>query len=223
MFPLLIENKKFDLRSYLMVSSTKPYIVFFNPGYIRRSLAAYKPQSTNNDDVLTNYHVQMNREDFKPEDAMWQFSRMINYLKEQGLCELCGDIEIRLAKIARLVFDAGREYYVRHPGSFQIVGLDFMMDSNLRPMFIEGNVSPGLGSHNLSWKKNLMDDLILLMYQTSTEIAETPEKFDMRIGERRYGKNGNYWELLLHEKMEQCDESFKFNPCVELKPNSNGW
>ena len=30
--PLLVESRKFDMRAYLFIASTKPYIVFFNPG-----------------------------------------------------------------------------------------------------------------------------------------------------------------------------------------------
>ena len=62
--PLLIKNKKFDMRVYILVANTQPYIVFFNPGYIRRSLAEYKPSSTEKNDVLTNYHVQVTRSKF---------------------------------------------------------------------------------------------------------------------------------------------------------------
>lgn len=215
--PLLVQGSKFDMRVYLYVASTSPYIVFFNPGYIRRSLADYKPKSTKKDDVLTNYHVQMNREDFDPSKAMWSFKDFIQYLKDTELCVACGDIEISLAKISRLVFDSGREYYKRHAGSFQIVGLDFMMDEYLNVMFIEGNVSPGMGSHKLKWKSNLMDDLILMMYKTTTLIHETPDKFDLRIGDRIFGNNGNYWELVVNEKLEQCNKKYRFNPCKELK------
>mmetsp|Transcript_5921 Transcript_5921/g.7174 ORF Transcript_5921/g.7174 Transcript_5921/m.7174 type:complete len:495 (+) Transcript_5921:162-1646(+) len=214
--PLLLKQRKFDMRAYLFVASTNPYVVYFNPGYIRRSLAMYKPTSTEKDDVLTNYHVQMNRDDFKPEDAMWSFPQFIEYLQEEGLCEACGDIEIQLAKISRLVFDAGKEYYKRFPGSFQIVGLDFMMDKYLNVYFIEGNVSPGLGSHKLSWKSKLMDDLVGMMYQQTTLIHERPDEFDMRIGERVFGPNGNYWELVVHERHESCNKKYKFNPCTEL-------
>lgn len=220
---MLLENKKFDMRCYLFVASTKPYVVFFNPGYVRRSLADYKPKSTEKNDVLTNYHVQMTRSDFSPSNAMWEFPKLIEYLRSKGLCNACGDIEIRLAKIARLVFDSGRQYYVRHPGSFQIVGLDFMMDENLRPMFIEGNVSPGLGAHELKWKKDLMDDLVTLMYQTTTQIAERPDEFKLMIGDRLYGPRGNYWELVVHEQHEQCDKKYALDPCKDLKPNPRGW
>jgi len=215
--PLLLINRKFDMRAYLFVASTKPYIVYFNPGYIRRSLAEYKPKSTEKNDVLTNYHVQMNREDFSPDNAMWNFPKFIEYLRENKLCEACGDIEIQLAKISKLVFDSGRSYYKRWSGSFQIVGLDFMMDAYLNVQFIEGNVSPGIGNHGLKWKRELMDDLVTMMYEQTILIAERPSEFDLRIGERVYGKHNNYWELVVNEHHEKCNKSVKFNPCEELK------
>ena len=129
---MLIKNKKFDMRVYILVANTQPYIVFFNPGYVRRSLAEYKPTSTEKNDVLTNYHIQVTRADFDAAEALWSFNQFVDYMKAEKMCKACGDVEIQLTKIARLVFDAGREYYVRHPGSFQIVGLDFMMDANFK-------------------------------------------------------------------------------------------
>ena len=215
--PLLVINRKFDMRVYIFVASTKPYVVYFNPGYIRRSLAEYKPKSTEKNDVLTNYHVQMTREDFTPDDAMWPFSKFVQYLKENDKCEACGDVEIQLSKIARLVFDAGRSYFKRWSGSFQLVGLDFMMDQYLNVNFIEGNVSPGLGNHGLKWKRELMDDLILLMYEQTVLIHERPQEYDLRIGERVYGKYSNYWEVIVNEQHEKCNKQAKFDPCKELK------
>jgi len=216
--PLLLNNRKFDMRAYLFVASTKPYVVFANPGYVRRSLAEYKPTSTEKNDVLTNYHVQMERSDFKPSDAMWAFPQFISYLRDNGLCQACGDIEIQLFKISRLVFDAGRSYYKRWSGSFQLVGLDFMMDSFLNLMFIEGNVSPGIGNHGLKWKRELMDDLVTMMYEQTILIHERPAEFDLHIGERVYGKHNNYWEMIINEHHEKCNNDNKFNPCAELKP-----
>mmetsp|Transcript_18959 Transcript_18959/g.37230 ORF Transcript_18959/g.37230 Transcript_18959/m.37230 type:complete len:610 (-) Transcript_18959:325-2154(-) len=216
--PLLLDNRKFDMRMYLFVASTKPYIVFANPGYIRRSLAVYKPTSTEKNDVLTNYHVQMERSDFKPGDAMWDFPQFIEYLRTNDQCKACGDIEIQLFKIGRLVFDSGRSYYKRWSGSFQLVGLDFMMDAYLNVMFIEGNVSPGIGNHGLAWKRKKMLDLVTLMYEQTMMIHERPSEFNLRIGDRVYGPNDNYFELIINEHYEKCNADAKFNPCEELKP-----
>jgi hypothetical protein len=92
-----------------------------------------------------------------------------------------------------------------------------MMDSYLNVMFIEGNVSPGIGNHGLKWKRELMDDLVTLMYEQTILIHERPSEYDLRIGERVYGKHGNYWELVVNEQHEKCNKQVKFNPCEELK------
>ena len=36
--PLLVENRKFDLRVYMIVQCMKPYLVLYHPGYVRMSL-----------------------------------------------------------------------------------------------------------------------------------------------------------------------------------------
>ena len=44
----------------------------------------------------------------------------------------------KLRSIARLVFDASKSRLVRHNGTFQMVGLDIMLDSHFNPHLIEG-------------------------------------------------------------------------------------
>ena len=57
--PILIENKKFDIRCYLMVASTKPYLALYHPGFVRRSLFNYSITDSEQDDYihLTNVEV----------------------------------------------------------------------------------------------------------------------------------------------------------------------
>ena len=90
-------------------------------------------------------------------------------------------------------------------------------------MFIEGNVSPGLGSHNLKWKTNLMDDLITIMYEQVMTLHERPDEFTLTPGDRIYGAKDNYWQLLVHEQLEQCDKKFLFDPCKELGKPWKPW
>jgi hypothetical protein len=49
--PLLINGKKFDLRMFMFISSTKPYLVMFKRGYARLSMEDY---STKNFDFENN-------------------------------------------------------------------------------------------------------------------------------------------------------------------------
>ena len=39
--PLLVHGRKVDLRAYLLVASTDPYIVLFRPGYVRLAMDQY--------------------------------------------------------------------------------------------------------------------------------------------------------------------------------------
>ena len=39
--PLLINGKKFDIRCFMLIVSTKPFLVLTNPGYVRVSLEDY--------------------------------------------------------------------------------------------------------------------------------------------------------------------------------------
>lgn len=52
--PALFKGNKFDLRVYMLISSTDPFRVFYHDGFLRVSLQAYDKNSTNLDVHLTN-------------------------------------------------------------------------------------------------------------------------------------------------------------------------
>ena len=52
--PLLLDGKKFDVRSYLLIACTMPYMVFFGHGYARLTLSLYDPHSSDLGGHLTN-------------------------------------------------------------------------------------------------------------------------------------------------------------------------
>jgi len=47
--PLLLEGKKFDLRVYMLVANTAPFVVLYRKGYVRLCIGEYRTDS----DVMT--------------------------------------------------------------------------------------------------------------------------------------------------------------------------
>lgn len=52
--PLLLGGKKFDVRSYLLIACTAPFMVFFRHGYARLTCNMYDPRSSDLSTHLTN-------------------------------------------------------------------------------------------------------------------------------------------------------------------------
>ncbi|XP_055117589.1 inactive polyglycylase TTLL10 isoform X4 [Symphalangus syndactylus] len=52
--PLLLDGRKFDVRSYLLIACTTPYMIFFGHGYARLTLSLYDPHSSDLSGHLTN-------------------------------------------------------------------------------------------------------------------------------------------------------------------------
>uniref|UniRef100_A0A8C3ICU0 Tubulin tyrosine ligase like 10 n=1 Tax=Chrysemys picta bellii TaxID=8478 RepID=A0A8C3ICU0_CHRPI len=52
--PLLLEGKKFDVRSYLLIACTVPYVLFFGHGYVRLTCTHYNATSDDLTAHLTN-------------------------------------------------------------------------------------------------------------------------------------------------------------------------
>lgn len=57
--PLLIDERKFDIRAYMVISCMKPYLVLYNPGYVRVSLNPYSTENFEQNKVthLTNNSI----------------------------------------------------------------------------------------------------------------------------------------------------------------------
>ena len=52
--PLLLDSRKFDIRAYMLIASTVPYLVCYHPGYCRLCLYSYNQSSHNLIGHLTN-------------------------------------------------------------------------------------------------------------------------------------------------------------------------
>ena len=78
---LLLEGCKFDIRAFILIANTQPYMLFHHDGYLRVSLKAYDPKGTI-DAHLSNTHIQIENPDFSPEKHYWFYDRLQAYLDQ---------------------------------------------------------------------------------------------------------------------------------------------
>ena len=54
MNPLLLDGRKFDVRAYMLVASTTPYLILYHKGYVRLSCHKYNESDLSMSTHLTN-------------------------------------------------------------------------------------------------------------------------------------------------------------------------
>lgn len=80
--PLLLKNRKFDIRAYILIAETSPYyLLFYHEGYLRVSVKEFDMHG-GRDVHLTNSHVQTTVQGFSLHDHFWSFQDLQEYLNE---------------------------------------------------------------------------------------------------------------------------------------------
>lgn len=80
--PLLLEQRKFDIRAYLLIVSAHPYLVFCHHGYVRLSCLPYQCDSDELGVHLTNQYVQKKQPHFKDTETIWSMEQLQYYFDQ---------------------------------------------------------------------------------------------------------------------------------------------
>ncbi|XP_070207310.1 protein polyglycylase TTLL10-like [Littorina saxatilis] len=151
--PLLLEGRKFDIRAYMLVASTAPYLVLFHHGYIRLSCLKYNDNDTNLTTHLTNQFVQKKDPTYKDvkEDTTWTMAKFNDYInkhcaEEKGLEEdwTYNTLTKHMQRIMLHCFNSVKHKLQCKLGYFDLYGLDFMVDTDMKVWLIEINANPAL-------------------------------------------------------------------------------
>uniref|UniRef100_A0A7S3I8V1 Uncharacterized protein n=1 Tax=Fabrea salina TaxID=342563 RepID=A0A7S3I8V1_9CILI len=178
--PMLIHNRKFDFRTYLVIANMDPLIVLYHDGFIRMSMSEYDPHSGDRSTHLTNLKVAQKTMDTRNltkseqemllKDQSWSYTHLHNYLMNLGLVgEDWLDTYLR-KKLKENMFHIVRmnlDKLMKHPQVFELFGLDFLLDTDLNLWYIEANLTPsisGTSDEKRELNTKLITDLIDLEY-----------------------------------------------------------
>ncbi|KAM9299350.1 inactive polyglycylase TTLL10 [Gastrophryne carolinensis] len=151
--PLLLEGKKFDIRSYLLIASTVPYFVFFRHGYVRLTCNPYDPKSDDLTGHLTNQYMQKKNPLYSEmkEETVWGMKRFNSYVNEKfaGAKGLPHDWVLnvftkRMQQIMIHCFLSVKSKLDCRRGYFDLIGCDFLIDDNFKVWLLEMNCNPAL-------------------------------------------------------------------------------
>ncbi|KAK0065133.1 protein polyglycylase TTLL10 [Biomphalaria pfeifferi] len=151
--PLLIDGRKFDIRAYMFIASTVPFLVLFHKGYVRLSCQKYSQDDPNLTTHLTNQFVQKKDPSYKDnkEDTAWTMDKLNEYVNENIAKErniekdwVFGGLTKQMQRITLHCFNSVKHKLQCKIGYFDLYGMDFMVDADLKVWLIEINANPAL-------------------------------------------------------------------------------
>ena len=148
--PMIIQKKKFDIRQWVLISSSDPLTIWiYKRSYLRFTLEDYTDEEIFNPYVhLTNNSISKTSRKFNNSEikgCMWSSQQFQEYLiqeNENGEDLWMTQIYPTIKKIVKnsllAVGNLGRKK------SFELLGYDFMIDERMNPWLLEINSSPAM-------------------------------------------------------------------------------
>ena len=163
--PHIIDDKKYDLRIYVLVTSFNPLTIYiYEDGLVRFATVKYNldPENFDNKFIhLTNYSINKKNEDYiqnkaKGDDntntSKWSLKTLEKVFIHSGkdwkkVKEAIHDVIIKeLITVEPPIMSGYKENDKNAECCFELYGFDIMLDSDLKPWLLEVNISPSFSS-----------------------------------------------------------------------------
>ncbi|NWR52980.1 TTLL5 polyglutamylase, partial [Regulus satrapa] len=226
--PLLIDDFKFDVRLYVLVTSYDPLVVYlYEEGLARFATVRYDQASKNIRNQfmhLTNYSVNKKSGDYvscddpEVEDYgnKWSMSAMLRYLKQEGrdtaaLMASVEDLIIKTLVSAELSIASACKSFLSHRGScFELYGFDVLIDDTLKPWLLEVNLSPSLACDaplDLKIKASMLSDMFTLVGFVCQDPGQRSSRSVYQSSES--ARRNPYQKLQRTRPLSACDGEVK--------------
>jgi tubulin monoglycylase TTLL3/8 len=173
--PLLIENKKFDIRQWALISQWNPLAVwFYLDCYLRFTLRDYDPVKLRDRLAhLTNNSIAKKGKEFPgvKDDTMMLSSDFDIYLKEK-MGRNFQEVQNQMKKIVYWTLSCCQDTVGDRKNSFELVGFDFLVDTNFRVWLLEVNCSP-----DLSYSTQTTEKMVQKMFPDLVKVLVDVENF----------------------------------------------
>lgn len=215
--PLLINELKFDLRIYVLVTSFEPLRIYlFDDGLVRFCTEKYsmsKSALQNPFGHLTNYSVnkkntaafQQNQDNKDDENAFssskWSLQMLYKYLEDQGKSKELADFQVALEDliIKTLLAVESKVLMMATSASsgaqkgFELYGFDILLEGeDMKPWLLEVNVFPSLSSSSPMDKRIktiLVSDMFQLVGIPFQDAQSAIQQLEQDKQERLHGVN----------------------------------
>jgi tubulin monoglycylase TTLL3/8 len=180
--PLIIANRKFDLRQWVLVTDWNPLtIYFFDECYARFSVEEYSTDSASLENAfvhLVNNSIGKNSDKFgvtvtaengEPISGyMWDFNQFKDYVKFRsgGVDYVTEKIHPRMKEIAKWSLSCAVDMIEHRKNSWELYGFDFMVDDNYNAWLIEINSSPACDYSTKTTERYVQKALVELLAVT---------------------------------------------------------
>ncbi|XP_070542445.1 tubulin polyglutamylase ttll6-like isoform X15 [Ptychodera flava] len=196
--PFLIDNFKFDLRIYVLVTSCDPFRIFVHADGLAR-FATVKYQEPNGHNIeeacmhLTNYAINKHSDNFIRDDdcgSKRKITTVNRWFEDNGydINKIWGDIDDVIIKTLISAHPILKHNYrtcfpnhMKGSACFEILGFDVLLDKKLKPWLLEVNHSPSFHT-DAPLDKDVKETLI---YDTYNILNFTPFDRKKFIDEER--------------------------------------
>lgn len=167
--PLLLNGKRFVVRTFMMITCSQPLVVFYHPGYCMLYHKVAIEKMTSPDLTLQNYVVW----------SMQKLNNFVNqhYAETEGLCRdwVATALSKRCQRIMLHCLNAARNRLNLKRGYFDLIGCDFLIKDDFSVTLLEMKSNPALftGCKTL---KELMPSLVSKLLSISIECFEKAMK-----------------------------------------------
>ena len=166
--PLIISNRKFDIRQWVLVTSINPLVIWmWKEPYVRFGAEDYKMDDLNNIySHLTNNSIAKHSKQFKKETKfegdMWTCNDFKKFLNEERWKKMHENI-----KNAIICSFYSVHHEIKHrENSHELYGYDFMVDEDFNIYLIEVNASPAL-----DYSTKITENAVKIMIKDLIEIV----------------------------------------------------